>query len=321
MKKFFKIIAGLLIVIALILIIGYSFIAINGIPKYTAQQVTVNVQHTPQNVERGLRLASVLCIKCHTGNNSNQLTGRELFDIPPEFGKIYSANITQHADYGIGKWTDAQLVYFLRTGVKADGTYAPIWMPKFVKMSDEDLFSIVAYLRSSHPSVQPATAVSQKCEPSWLSKFLCYVAFKPLPYPESAMPEPDTNNLLAYGSYLVAGRYDCFPCHSADFKTVNVLEPEKSEGYLGGGNLLINEDRQPVYSANITMDTETGIGNYTFEQFAEALRFGKTPHGPIRYPMFPYTILDDLETKAIWTYLNSVPKIKNDVRKKYAETK
>jgi hypothetical protein len=28
-----------------------------------------------------------------------------------------------------------------------------------------------------------------------------------------------------------------------------------------------------------------------------------------------------LETKAIWTYLNSVPKIKNDVRKKYAETK
>ena len=321
MKKFFKIILAVVLVVVLLLAIGYCFIAIKGIPSYTAQTVTVKVSHTPQNVERGLRLASVLCIKCHTGNNSNQLTGREMFDMPPEFGKVYSSNITQHQQYGIGKWTDAQLVYFLRTGVKPDGTYAPILMPKFVKMSDEDLFSIIAYLRSNHPSVQPAEAVTQKCEPSWLAKFLCNVAFKPLPYPEAPVPEPDTNNLLAYGRYLVAGRFDCFPCHSADFKTVNVFEPEKSEGYLGGGNLLLNEAGAPVYSANITMDAETGLGKYDFEQFAKALRYGNSPHGPLRYPMFPYTILDDLETKAIWTYLNSVPKIKNDVSKKYTSSK
>lgn len=320
MKKLLKILLGLVAVILVLALIGYSFIAIRGIPTYTAQKVDIKVESTPERVEQGLRLAGVLCIKCHTPHDGNQMTGRELTEMPPEFGKIYSANITSDKVHGIGSWSDGDLIYFLRTGVKPSGVYAPIWMPKFAHMSDEDLFSIIAYLRSDKLSVQPSAAVSQASQPTWLSKFLCTVAFKPLPYPDKPIIAPDTNDLVAYGRYMVAGRYDCFPCHSADFKTVNIFEPEKSVGYLGGGNVMYTLEGLKIHSANITKDEATGIGNWTFEQFSETLRYGKKPDGAaIRYPMFPYTRLEDIEVKAIWAYLGTVPKIVNNVDRTVAD--
>lgn len=313
MKKLIKILVGLILAVAVLALAGYLFIAIRGIPTYTPQKVEIKVEVTPARVEQGLKLASYLCIQCHSTKNGNQLTGRELSEMPPEFGEIHSANITQDEEHGIGKWTDGELIYFLRTGVRANGIYAPIWMPKFVHMSDEDLFSIVAYIRSSHPTVQPSNEVTIKCRPSWLSKFLCNVAFKPMPYPDKPIIIPDTNDLVNYGKYLVTGRYDCYQCHSADFKTLNVLEPEKSEGFLGGGNILITMDGKIIHTANITTDEKTGIGLWTYEQFAEAIRFGKKGDGTLHEPMIPYTRLDDNEVKAIWSYLHSVPKLVNEV--------
>lgn len=315
MKKLLKILLGLVAVVLILALAGYSLIAIRGIPTYDApKKLDLKVESTPERVEQGEKLAGVLCIKCHTPNEGIQMTGRELTEMPPEFGKIYSRNITKDKVHGIGNWTDGELVYFLRTGVKPTGVYAPIWMPKFAHMSDEDLYSIIAYLRSDKPAVQASTALSQDCDPSWLSKFLCNVAFKPLPYPEKPIIAPDTNDLVAYGRYMVAGRYDCFPCHSADFKTVNIFEPEKSVGYMGGGNILYTLEGKQIHTANITKDEATGIGSWTFEQFSDALRFGKKPDGTTtRYPMFPYTRMDDLEVSSIWAYLKTIPKISNRV--------
>jgi muramoyltetrapeptide carboxypeptidase LdcA involved in peptidoglycan recycling len=56
---------------------------------------------------------------------------------------------------------DGELEYLVRTGVKANGQYVPPWMPKQPRMADEDLHSIVAFLRSDDPmvaatEVQPA---------------------------------------------------------------------------------------------------------------------------------------------------------------------
>ena len=41
------------------------------------------------------------------------------------FGEIHSANITQHTEYGITKYTDGELAYLFRTGILKDGQYAP----------------------------------------------------------------------------------------------------------------------------------------------------------------------------------------------------
>ncbi len=67
-----------------------------------------------------------------------------------------------------------------------------------------------------------------------------------------------------------------------------------------------------IFSANLTMDKETGLGNWTEEQFIKAVKTGIRP-GKIanRYPMFPYAYLTDEEVSAIWVYLQTVPQINN----------
>ena len=103
---------------------------------------------------------------------------------------------------------------------------------------------------------------------------------------------------------------------------MNMEEPEKSGGYLGGGNPMLSPEdgKTVVYSANITMDKETGIGNWTEEQFIHAVRFGQRPDGkPLRQPMAPFSALTDEEASAIWAYLQTAPPIRNEVSRNWGE--
>ena len=85
----------------------------------------------------------------------------------------------------------------------------------------------------------------------------------------------------------------------------------------GGGNKLTAKDGKTIItSLNLTPDEETGIGSWTEEQFSNALRNGIVPNGPaLRYPMEPHPRLTDSEVHAIYTYLRSIPKIKNKVER------
>ena len=187
-------------------------------------------------------------------------------------------------------------------------------MPKFPLLSDEDLEAIIAYLRSDRPEVQATETEPPACKPSFMTKALSRFAFKPLPYPEKAVTAPTPTDQVAYGSYLATGRLGCFHCHSADFKTNNELVPEKSVGFFAGGNKLFDMEGQVVYSPNITMDKETGIGNWTEEDFLQAVKWGQNPRGgTYAYPMLPYTTIPDEDIRAIYAYLKTVPALKNDV--------
>ena len=72
------------------------------------------------------------------------------------------------------------------------------------------------------------------------------------------------------------------------------------------------------YSANISSD-ETGIGNWTEEQFLRAIREGKSKGlkegRPLLPPMpwFVYRNMSDLDLKAIFAYLKSTKPIQNRV--------
>ena len=148
----------------------------------------------------------------------------------------------------------------------------------------------------------------------FLVLFLCTVAFKPFTYPEKEIPNPDTTNALAWGKYIALYQIECFSCHSADFKTDNFLDPEKSEGFFGGGNVLTTEEGTTIKTLNLTSDEETGIGKWTEEQFANAVRNGIVPNGPaLRKPMMPFVQLTDGEVHAIYTYLRTVPKLSQKV--------
>lgn len=315
MKRFIKIVflaAGLIL---LLLAIAAIAIGLRGIPSYPVEVPDYTVKLTPERVEKGRKMALLLCISCHGNEQTGYLTGKRMLDSPPEFGLAYAPNITRDPIHGIGEWTDGELLYFLRTGIKRDGQYTPPWMPKQPHLSDEDMASLIAFLRSDDRMVQPQPVADQPCEPSFLVKFLSHIAFKPLPMPEEPIPEPDTTDLVIYGRYLNI-TLDCFACHSADFKKLNSLEPELSEGYMGGGNALYNKDGEMILSANLTPDHETGIGDWTSDQFIKALKYGYMENEPaLRYPMLPYVYLSDKEAEAIFEYLRSLPPISNKVER------
>jgi len=297
------------------------YVQIDGIPKYEVEKIDVKIEATPERVARGAKLASLLCAGCHANPTTGQFTGKHMTDAPKEFGQIFSRNITRHPDKGIGKWSDADIVYLLRTGVRPDGQYYPPWMAKLPHMSDEDIVSIVAFLRSDDPRVAPADVDPPGItQPSFLSKLLSHVAFKKIPYPDHAIVAPPKSDKVAYGRYLVMG-LDCFSCHSADFKTNDFQNPEKSVGYLGGGNPVLGLDGKAVPTANLTPDEATGIGKWSEPDFARALRGGIRPDGHVlRYPMIAMSTLDDEEVSDIYAYLRSVPKIRNAVaRAPYGE--
>ncbi|MCW3125681.1 MAG: cytochrome c [Bacteroidetes bacterium] len=316
-----KIVRFLLYTVLLVIVVAGGFVGflqVRGIPKYDAPQIPeFKAEATPERIVQGTKIASVQCMVCHKDSN-NRLTGRFLSELPDNFGKIYSANITHSKEHGIGSWTDSELAYFLRTGVRKNGQYAPIYMPKFAHLSDEDLKSVIAWLRSDDPQLQATEKPTTPPVPSLFTKFLCLVAFKPLPYPTAPIAQPDTTNAIAYGKYLVTGRYDCYTCHSADFAKLNMQDPEKSLGYCQGGNTMLTLASNKIYTANITPDEKTGIGNWTEDDFRSAMHESKNKAGhPLRFPMLPYTALTDNEVHAIWQYLRTVPKIENDVNRQY----
>lgn len=315
MKRLLKILLGAVLAL-LLAAAGFALhVQLSGIPHYPTQKVELRVEVTPDRVARGRREVSMLCASCHMDPVTGRLTGRRMEDVPPEFGVAYSKNITQDPRWGIGAWSDGEIAFLLRTGIRRDGQYTPPWMVKLPHMSDDDLADIIAFLRSDDPTVSPAPVEDRESEPTFLTKLLCRTAFKPFPYPAQPIRAPQASDPAAYGRYLVQDALVCYSCHSADFKTVDDYAPERSGGYLGGGNALYTAEG-PVLSANITPDRETGIGTWSAEDFRRAMKTGIRPdHTALRYPMQPYPELSDQEVAAIFAYLRTVPPLRNAVKR------
>ncbi|MCF8239478.1 MAG: cytochrome c [Saprospiraceae bacterium] len=315
MKKWIKRI-GLVILGLLLIVAGFAaFIQFNGLPTFEPILKDLKVEVTPDRVAKGAKIAAVQCMNCHMGKD-NRLSGMHMLDVPAEFGTIYSKNITQDKEKGIGNWTDGEIYVFLRTGIRKDGSYAPPYMPKFPLLADEDIYSIIAWLHSDAAPVQPSQKEPPPTIPNFLVKILSRSVMGPPPFPDHPIPLPDTNDIMASGRYYAVAAYDCYNCHSADFKSNSSLEPEKSVGFFGGGNPMLNLEGETVYSANITPDPDHGIGKWTEEQFLQAVKYGIKPDGTrLRYPMLTHTVLPDKEIQAIYAYLRTVPPLQNEVKR------
>jgi cytochrome c2 len=315
MKSLVKIVGAIIVLLLLVFLGIYIYFSSTGIPKYEPIAIEVKIDYSEEALNKGEKLSSMVCKHCHMNPETGKLTGRRVEDIDPAFGTVYSSNITQHKENGIGSWTDEDLVRLLKTGIKKNGDYAPPYMPKFPNLSDGDINAIINFLRSDNVLVQADATIAPKSEPSMLTIILCNLAFKPFEY--TSISEPDTSDPVLNGKYLATAAYGCFQCHSADFKTNNDLEPEKSEGYFGGGNLLYDMEGNKVLSPNITMDKETGIGNWTEMEFVNAVRYGRrSGQKPLQYPMLPYSAASEKEIKDIYAYLQTVKSIENKVEAK-----
>ena len=108
--------------------------------------------------------------------------------------------------------------------------------------------------------------------------------------------------LIKRGEYLTKAG-DCIACHTNS--------PQKGKPFAGG--LPMQTPFGVIYSPNITPDKETGIGNWTEEQFITAMHKGISPEGYYYYPAFPYLYFSKVsvdDIKAIKAYLDSIPPIK-----------
>lgn len=313
MKKVLKIIGIILAAVVVLLICFAAYIQISGIPSYDVNAPeSYAIKSDSASIANGEKLVRLTCMDCHINYDNKLLEGKKMYDIPPAFGEVWSANLN-HPETGLPSYTDAELAYLLRTGVKKDGKYAPPWMVKFPNMADEDLQDIIAFLRSDDPMLAPSEKVQPAPQPSFLVKFLTHIVFKPFPYPEREIPLPDPGDKVARGRYLADAVVGCFSCHSADFTTNDDFHPHKSAGYYGGGTAMKDAADQDIFSANITMDPETGIGTWTEEEFVRAVKMGAGPTYPIRAPMPKFVDLTDEEIRTIYAYLKTVPLVKNAV--------
>lgn len=98
--------------------------------------------------------------------------------------------------------------------------------------------------------------------------------------------------LIKHGEYL-ARAGDCMACHSAVGK----------KPFAGG--LPIVSGLGTIYSTNITPSQRNGIGNYTEQQFADAIRKGIRSDGARLYPAMPYpdyVKISDADVHALYTY-------------------
>jgi mono/diheme cytochrome c family protein len=117
----------------------------------------------------------------------------------------------------------------------------------------------------------------------------------------SAPASTADNGAITRGAYLAIAA-DCGACHT---------DTKAGGAPLAGGPPLATPFGT-FYGPNITPDKQTGIGNWTEDQFKRALRAGINEHGAYMFPVFPYTSftnLTDADAADLYAYLMSVPPV------------
>jgi alcohol dehydrogenase (quinone), cytochrome c subunit len=111
-------------------------------------------------------------------------------------------------------------------------------------------------------------------------------------HPNAASASDADKAMIEKGRYLAAAA-DCVACHTA----------QGGKPFAGG--LGIESPIGKIYSTNITPDKKTGIGDYTFEDFDNAVRHGVAKNGSSLYPAMPYVSyakVTPADTKALYAY-------------------
>jgi mono/diheme cytochrome c family protein len=251
---------------------------------------------------------------CHTVPKGALNAGARAFPIP--FGTVYSTNITQDKETGLGNWTDQQIADALTKGISRDGSRILPVMPyeKYSGMAQEDLKALIAYLKTLKPikKVTPplktwAPFMRSLGTPIYLKVFGRF----------SSSPPSAPKSGSERGRYLVDHVSLCGDCHTPR----NSLGVPNQSLYLAGAGEKIGPLGQAV--ANITPDKETGIGEWKREDVAELLITGTKPdldnvqglmYEVIQGAPHGFKDMKKEDALAIADYLKSVAPIKNKIK-------
>jgi mono/diheme cytochrome c family protein len=284
---------------------------------------SIRVEMTPARLDRGKYIFEALadCAGCHSERDFNKFgapvvaggLGKGMI-FPPELGfpgKVAAPNITPDVETGIGGWSDGEKIRAIREGIGRDGRALFPLMPYrfFHQMSDEDVYSVVAYLNS----LAPLKRAQPRTELDFPVNLLIRSAPQPVSGPVSA---PDRAGQLKYGEYL-ATMAGCVECHTPMEKG----QLDESKRFGGGREFRVGAFL--AVSANISPDPETGIGAWSEERFVSKFVnyrnfvLGTPPQvSQANFTLMPwlgYSQLTEPDLKAIYAYLRTVAPRSNQV--------
>jgi mono/diheme cytochrome c family protein len=316
-----KVVLSIVATVVCVIAAGGLFLTLKGPAMKPAPNIKVAM--TPERIERGRYIFENLahCDGCHSPRDWMALDAPTIAEtrgsgatFPAEFefpGTVTSANITPDKETGLGAWTDGEKIRAIREGVSRDGRALFPFMPypAYAKMSDEDVEALVAFMNTLKPvrKAQPKTVLNFPVN--------LLVKFEPKPV-EGKVGNPDRNNPLKYGEYLVE-MGECMACHTMKERGKNIAGKE----YAGGFEFPIAGFL--VRSANITPDEETGIGKWSEERFintfkdrgrvatGSAAKATQATFSPMGWADRSH--LEEADLKAIFAYLRTLKPVYHPV--------
>jgi cytochrome c553 len=319
MKKVIRVV--LIIVLVLVVVVSAVAVYVKKALPDVGEAPNIKVEVTPERVARGEYLANhvTICMDCHSQRDWTKYAGPiapgtfgaggEPFTKDMGFpGSLYSKNITP---YNLHNWSDGQILRAVTMGETKDGNalFPLMGYPTYGKMDKEDIYSIIAYIRTL-PEIKSEV-------PSRELDFPLNFLVNTMPSKASHTTKPDSNNTVLYGQYLAASAR-CSDCHSKTDKGEIIAGTE-----FGGGREFDFPNGTATHSANITADKETGIGNWSKEAFLQRFKqytdtsyhlqqLGKDDFNT-PMPWLMYSGMTTKDLSAIYDYLRTVKPIKNKV--------
>ncbi len=256
-------------------------------------------------LERGKYLVTgiMACGNCHSSRSSDGelIDGMELagnFVIEEPAFTAYAPNITPDSRFGIGGWSDAEIIRAIREGVRPDGQVLgpPMPYPFYRDISDNDVRAIVTYLRSV-PAIEnevPRSTYNIELPPNWGP-------------PIDAVPDVARDDIVAYGKYLVRPLGHCNHCHTP------LVKGQHDFSRLGAGGNLFAEPLGYAFTAlapNITQHPEFGIGDWSDDEIKKVITTGINRSEQQLLPFMGfsyYANISDEDLDAIVAYLRTIP--------------
>jgi len=250
----------------------------------------LNAMRTSRAIGRGERLGTRLgCMECHGAD----LGGTTVMDVPAVQG-IIAPNLTLGEGGLPGEYTLDDFDRIVRHGVRRDGRTALMPAIDFEGLSNKEVSDLYAWVLSK-PHVDRTLPPSY-----WGPVMRVLVATGQVPPPAAFRidhdrrnpQEPPTKQIDAtYGAHLAK---TCRGCHREDFVGGPIRDGDPS--WPPAGNLTPHEE---------------GLKSWSKTDFFQLLRTGKRPDGsevdPQGMPWRTVGQLDDIQTEAIWVYLQSLP--------------
>jgi mono/diheme cytochrome c family protein len=319
MKTLKKVVLYAVMAIVIIVVIGISYITL-ALPN-VGEPEDIHVTVSAKTIARGEYLANhvSLCTDCHSQRDWSKFAGPildgrlgeggEVFDGKVNFpGSVHVPNITP---YNLKGWTDGELFRAITSGVRKDGSaiFPLMPWPSYSKMSREDVYAIIAYVRTLKPEHTTYAKASYN--------FPLNILVHTFPKKANLGTIPNPADTVKYGAYLVNAAA-CMDCHTQNNNGTMVPGME----FAGGRDFRVGNNT--IRSANITPDVATGIGSWTsaafvqrFKAFSDPSRAAGVSAGDYQtiMPWYDYSGITGTDLKAMYAYLKTIKPVRNKVIK------